>query len=179
MNISKVLWPEHTYSEEDWNPITMEEALQNPGLGYSGKSPLTELNFTNHTCLTVRSSKQDIRREGCVGFRQGRIPKLHHRYNPAAPRVWPCCTESPRLGLLEHVEPIHPQLHTWRRKAGNPTHYSKFFTCNLFLLKWRFLTRCIEPDLRRCPRRCRSSRASLRASRCRQQTILHYKWLLL
>lgn len=39
MNISKGLWPEHTYSEEDWNPITMEEALQNPGLGYSGMSP--------------------------------------------------------------------------------------------------------------------------------------------
>ena len=29
-------WPEHTYSEADWNPITHEQALMNPGLGYTG-----------------------------------------------------------------------------------------------------------------------------------------------
>lgn len=40
MNLAKGLWPEHTYNEEDWNPVTMEEALQNAGLGYSGKTTL-------------------------------------------------------------------------------------------------------------------------------------------
>ncbi|KAG6364208.1 hypothetical protein INS49_005806 [Diaporthe citri] len=42
MDISKGLWPEHTYSEEDWNSITMEEALQNPGLGYSASKTFAE-----------------------------------------------------------------------------------------------------------------------------------------
>lgn len=37
MDVSKGLWPGHTYDESDWNPITMEQALQNPGAGYSGK----------------------------------------------------------------------------------------------------------------------------------------------
>ncbi|KAI8315066.1 Ketoreductase azaE [Colletotrichum sp. SAR11_59] len=35
MNISKGLWPNHTYDEKDWNPITLEQALQNPWFGYS------------------------------------------------------------------------------------------------------------------------------------------------
>jgi nucleoside-diphosphate-sugar epimerase len=31
---SKGLWPEHTYSEKDWNPITQDEAVQNNANGY-------------------------------------------------------------------------------------------------------------------------------------------------
>ncbi|KAJ0385861.1 hypothetical protein COL922a_005566 [Colletotrichum nupharicola] len=31
MDISKGLWPDHTYDEKDWNPITLEQALENPG----------------------------------------------------------------------------------------------------------------------------------------------------
>ncbi|KAL6706537.1 Glycine-rich RNA-binding protein 2, mitochondrial [Coniothyrium glycines] len=34
VNGSKGFWPEHTYSEEDWNGITFEEAKGNPMLGY-------------------------------------------------------------------------------------------------------------------------------------------------
>jgi hypothetical protein len=30
-------WPEHTYSEEDWNPMTLKDALQHAGTGYTGK----------------------------------------------------------------------------------------------------------------------------------------------
>jgi hypothetical protein len=30
------LWPEHTYSEEDFNPITQEQAMENPINGYRG-----------------------------------------------------------------------------------------------------------------------------------------------
>lgn len=30
-------WPEHTYSEEDWSPLTHEQALENPMSGYRGK----------------------------------------------------------------------------------------------------------------------------------------------
>jgi len=35
--------PGHTYSEEDWNPLTHEEALQNPAAGYRGKTGLQSL----------------------------------------------------------------------------------------------------------------------------------------
>jgi hypothetical protein len=37
MNLTKGLWPEHTYSDKDWNPITMEKALDNPVFGYAGQ----------------------------------------------------------------------------------------------------------------------------------------------
>lgn len=83
-----------------------------------------EPNLTHTFCLTVRTSKQDICREGSLGFRQGRVTKLHPRYDSAAPRVWPRCAEPGGLGLLEHFEPIHPQLHAWGRKERNPPNYS-------------------------------------------------------
>jgi len=35
-------WTEHTYSEEDWNPITEEEALLNPGNGYRASKTFAE-----------------------------------------------------------------------------------------------------------------------------------------
>lgn len=38
---SKGNWPERTYSEADWNPMTHEEALSNPARGYTGKSTAT------------------------------------------------------------------------------------------------------------------------------------------
>ncbi|KAJ0297075.1 hypothetical protein COL516b_010978 [Colletotrichum fioriniae] len=42
MDVSKGLWPGHTYDESDWNPITMEQALQNPGAGYSASKKFAE-----------------------------------------------------------------------------------------------------------------------------------------
>jgi len=35
-------WPSHTYSEKDWNPITAEEAIANPQVGYRGSKTLAE-----------------------------------------------------------------------------------------------------------------------------------------
>ncbi|KAH8781987.1 putative NADPH-dependent methylglyoxal reductase GRP2 [Hyaloscypha finlandica] len=35
-------WPEHTYSELDWNPVTMEEAVQNPANGYRTSKTFAE-----------------------------------------------------------------------------------------------------------------------------------------
>lgn len=35
-------WTEHTYSEADWNPITLEEALQNPSNGYRASKTFAE-----------------------------------------------------------------------------------------------------------------------------------------
>lgn len=37
MNPFKGDWPEHTYSESDWNPLTPEQALESPFAGYAGK----------------------------------------------------------------------------------------------------------------------------------------------
>jgi hypothetical protein len=34
------LWPEHIYSEEDFNPITQEQAMENPLSGYRGMRSL-------------------------------------------------------------------------------------------------------------------------------------------
>ncbi|KAK1675024.1 dihydroflavonol-4-reductase [Colletotrichum godetiae] len=42
MDVSKGLWPGHTYDESDWNPITMEQALQSPGAGYSASKKFAE-----------------------------------------------------------------------------------------------------------------------------------------
>ena len=39
VNPFKGTWPEHTYSEADWNPLTHEEALKDPANGYRGKQP--------------------------------------------------------------------------------------------------------------------------------------------
>ncbi|KAL1624977.1 Glycine-rich RNA-binding protein 2, mitochondrial [Diplodia seriata] len=35
-------WPEHTYSEADWNPMTLEQALENPGAGYTASKLFAE-----------------------------------------------------------------------------------------------------------------------------------------
>ena len=37
-DVSKGNWPEHTYTELDWNLMTFEEALLHPANGYTGKS---------------------------------------------------------------------------------------------------------------------------------------------
>jgi len=37
-NPFKGWWPEHEYSEEDWNPLTQEQAVSNPARGYQGQS---------------------------------------------------------------------------------------------------------------------------------------------
>ncbi|KAF7556165.1 hypothetical protein G7Z17_g1611 [Cylindrodendrum hubeiense] len=42
MNVSQGLWPGHTYSEADWNPVTPEQALENPGFGYSASKTFAE-----------------------------------------------------------------------------------------------------------------------------------------
>ena len=39
VNPFKGTWPEHTYSEADWNPLTHEEALKDPANGYRGQQP--------------------------------------------------------------------------------------------------------------------------------------------
>jgi len=39
---SKGAWPEHTYSEADWNPITKEQAVQNPANGYRASKTFAE-----------------------------------------------------------------------------------------------------------------------------------------
>jgi nucleoside-diphosphate-sugar epimerase len=36
------MWPSHTYSEKDWNPVTHEEALQNPSNGYRASKTFAE-----------------------------------------------------------------------------------------------------------------------------------------
>ncbi|KAK1085238.1 Glycine-rich RNA-binding protein 2, mitochondrial [Friedmanniomyces endolithicus] len=35
-------WPEHTYSEKDWNPISAEQAVQNPANGYRASKTFAE-----------------------------------------------------------------------------------------------------------------------------------------
>ncbi|EXF82867.1 dihydroflavonol-4-reductase [Colletotrichum fioriniae PJ7] len=35
LDMSKGLWPVHKYEKTDWNPITSEEALENPASGYA------------------------------------------------------------------------------------------------------------------------------------------------
>ncbi|KAI1776584.1 NAD(P)-binding protein [Hypoxylon cercidicola] len=39
---SKGLWPEHTYTDADWCPLTMEEALSHPGAGYQASKTFAE-----------------------------------------------------------------------------------------------------------------------------------------
>jgi nucleoside-diphosphate-sugar epimerase len=36
------MWPSHTYSEKDWNPITQEEALKDPSNGYRASKTFAE-----------------------------------------------------------------------------------------------------------------------------------------
>jgi len=39
---SNGLWPSHTYSEADWNPITQEDALKSPSNGYRASKTFAE-----------------------------------------------------------------------------------------------------------------------------------------
>ncbi|RDW68007.1 hypothetical protein BP6252_09403 [Coleophoma cylindrospora] len=41
-NFAKGAWPEHTYTEDEWNPMTVEDALSNPARGYTGSKALAE-----------------------------------------------------------------------------------------------------------------------------------------
>jgi nucleoside-diphosphate-sugar epimerase len=43
INRSKGDWPEHTYSEKDFNPITHAEALENPSAGYGASKTFAEI----------------------------------------------------------------------------------------------------------------------------------------
>lgn len=45
INPSKGLWPEHTYTEKDWSPLTHEQALESASAGYRGRHP-----FMKHDC---------------------------------------------------------------------------------------------------------------------------------
>ncbi|KAF1348102.1 hypothetical protein BDV97DRAFT_335163 [Delphinella strobiligena] len=42
VNPAKGNWPEHTYSEADWNPMTQEDALQAPAAGYRASKTFAE-----------------------------------------------------------------------------------------------------------------------------------------
>ena len=42
VNRFKGSWPEKIYTEKDWNPITYEQALQDPSWGYTGSKALAE-----------------------------------------------------------------------------------------------------------------------------------------
>jgi nucleoside-diphosphate-sugar epimerase len=42
VNPSKGLWPEHTYSEADWNPMSLEDALSHPAKGYTASKAFAE-----------------------------------------------------------------------------------------------------------------------------------------
>ncbi|KAG9043967.1 methylglyoxal reductase (NADPH-dependent) gre2 [Tulasnella sp. UAMH 9824] len=41
-NLTKGPWPEHTYTEEDWSPITWEDGIENPRAGYTASKKLAE-----------------------------------------------------------------------------------------------------------------------------------------
>jgi nucleoside-diphosphate-sugar epimerase len=41
-NSDKAPWPDHTYTEADWNPVTHEQALSDPRFGYSGSKTFAE-----------------------------------------------------------------------------------------------------------------------------------------
>ncbi|KIO34524.1 hypothetical protein M407DRAFT_240425 [Tulasnella calospora MUT 4182] len=41
-NLTKGTWPEHTYTGEDWSPITREDGLANPRVGYTASKKLAE-----------------------------------------------------------------------------------------------------------------------------------------
>ncbi|RYN21475.1 hypothetical protein AA0112_g10202 [Alternaria arborescens] len=42
VNGSKGFWPGHSYSEDDWNPITQDEAQENPMMGYRASKTFAE-----------------------------------------------------------------------------------------------------------------------------------------
>ena len=39
---SKGFWPDHVYSEEDWNPMSFEDGLENPMLAYRASKKFAE-----------------------------------------------------------------------------------------------------------------------------------------
>jgi nucleoside-diphosphate-sugar epimerase len=42
INAKKGNWPDHTYSEEDWNPMTREDADESPMMGYRASKTFAE-----------------------------------------------------------------------------------------------------------------------------------------
>jgi len=42
INPFKANWPDHTYSEQDWNPITASQAIENPANGYRASKTFAE-----------------------------------------------------------------------------------------------------------------------------------------
>lgn len=42
---SKGNWPGHSYTEEEWNPMTLDKALSNPALGYTGTATIFHVSF--------------------------------------------------------------------------------------------------------------------------------------
>lgn len=42
INPSKGNWPDHTYSESDWNPISAQQAVENPANGYRASKTFAE-----------------------------------------------------------------------------------------------------------------------------------------
>jgi nucleoside-diphosphate-sugar epimerase len=42
VNQNNAAWPEHTYSEADWNPVTVEQAHENPSNGYRASKTFAE-----------------------------------------------------------------------------------------------------------------------------------------
>ncbi|GAB1736417.1 hypothetical protein NU219Hw_g7567t1 [Hortaea werneckii] len=42
INPYKGSWPEHTYTETDWNPITQQQAIENPANGYRASKTFAE-----------------------------------------------------------------------------------------------------------------------------------------
>ncbi|KJX93760.1 NADPH-dependent methylglyoxal reductase GRE2 like protein [Zymoseptoria brevis] len=42
VNPSKGTWPGHVYSEDDWNPMTLEDALKDPAAGYRASKTFAE-----------------------------------------------------------------------------------------------------------------------------------------
>jgi len=42
VNSAKLAWPGHTYTEDDWNPMTLEDIKGHPGLGYRASKTFAE-----------------------------------------------------------------------------------------------------------------------------------------
>lgn len=42
INPTKGAWPEHTYSEADWSPLTHKEALESQSAGYRASKTFAE-----------------------------------------------------------------------------------------------------------------------------------------
>jgi nucleoside-diphosphate-sugar epimerase len=42
INPLKTTWPEHTYSEEDWDPLTHDQAFENPVNAYRASKTFAE-----------------------------------------------------------------------------------------------------------------------------------------